>query len=194
MKKRFVLYFIPIIVFIVCVMAVCVYKNTFININNEKSIQSHFSVNQNSPVKVLAMEKFNDYAGILYTDPDSENNGEYCFRYLKKFPLGKNLYHNYGGYSKTNADGVNCIEIYEDGSESCILFIFALKSNDNTCSVFNINTVPVTKLDEIKIDNVPFVIAKKYHVTEDNNSIAVFDGALSVDDVSQLLSLFEAQE
>ncbi len=194
MKKKLALSFTLIIVLIVCVFTICFYRSTLINIKSDKSINSHLAANEDNPITVLAMKEYNDYVGILYTDSFNKDNSGYSFRYLKKCSFGKNLYYNEGGNLNSSINGLNYFEIYNDEYDLCTLFIFGLESDYNKCSVFSIDTDPIMKLEEINIDDSPFIIAKNYDITSESNCITVFDGSLSTEDVEQMAAGFASDD
>lgn len=190
-KKRNIV--ICTVVFIVLALVICyfVYGNTMMNIKDEKSINSYLSVDKNKPVTILSQNTYEDYAGILYTDPVDSNENVIHFVYVKKHKLYPNRYIVLGG-GKSNTGETECSKAYEDGAEKPIFFIYGKGDSDNICSVFEIDSetfIPVNKLEEIVLPAEDYVIAKDYKLENNENQVMVFNGSLGVEDVESLLGL-----
>ncbi len=183
---------IIIIVFILIVAGLIatyfIYGNTMININNEKSISNYLAVNKNEPIKILEMKKYEDYVGILYTDPSDKNeNDDYAhFVALVKHKFYRNRYikkgSNYGNFTQAS-----CYEIPNEKSEKAVYFIFDISRNETKCSIFeeDMTLNILKKIDEFDVPQTPYILVKEYKLENKYNNISVYNGSLALNDLTE---------
>lgn len=150
--------------------------------NNNKSIINHLSTDKNSQIILLAQKHYNEYLGILYVDKKEQNDALVHFSYYKKHPLYKKRY-KFCGQTSTSS-GVNFIRILNENSNEFEYFIFNGKSNRKNISIFEFqNGEPIKKLEEIHVDNNPYIIVRQYDLENNDNEILTFEGSYSLQEI-----------
>lgn len=176
------------IVFCGLASAYIIFGNSMADIKDEKSISDYLAVDKNEPITILEMESYEDYVGILYTDPfDKTQDDDYChFVCLKRHKWYKNKYVKagsvYGNFTETN-----CYEICDLDNNCKAFFIFDIPRKDTEVSVFetdgNLNIL--SKIEEISVPQKEFIILKKYKMKNSANSISIYNGSIEIDDLER---------
>ena len=186
---------ISITVFCIAIVGIlCVYFGysfTLINPNNEKSLNKHLGVSEESIITILAQEKYNNYLGIYYTDSCGDE-GISNFVYLKENNLCKGRYKILGGGSgNTSVKSQRVSSNNNNSNEIPFYFIYGQNVADNICTVFecNENGYLTKKIEEISVTDNPFVITKTYNLSNDNSDIFIFEGKATEKDVAQMMEI-----
>lgn len=188
-NKKFII-FIIIFIFITVgfTVAYFVYGNTLINIDNEKSISDYLAVDKSNPIRILEMKEYEDYVGILYIDPSDKNeDDDYAhFVALIKHKFYQNRYikkgSNYGNFTQ-----VSCYGIPDVDSENAVYFIFDISRNETKCTVFeeDMTLNILKKLDEFDVPQTPYILIKEYKLENEYNDISVYNGSITLDDLTE---------
>lgn len=190
-NKKILIICIFILIIAAGVIGYFVYGNTMIDVESEKSINSHLAVDKSNPITILAKEQHEDYVGIFYTDPIDANDNVTHFAYVKKHKFYSNRYKVSGG-GKDNTGQIQSSTAFEDGDLNPIIFIYGNGKANELYSVFEMDAhtfMPVNKLEEITIPDKNFVIAKDYQLSDKDNQVMVFEGSVTADDIISTMGL-----
>lgn len=166
-----------------------IYSSTLIDPRNQSSLNKHLGLSESSVVTVLAQENYENYCGIYYTD-SNENAGITNFGYLRQNKFIKNRYEICGGGSGNAAVNSQTVKRADDETEeSPFYFIYGQNPENDICTVFEVdeNGYILKKIDEIFVSNEPFILVKKYKLSNTNNDILIFEGRVTEDDIAEMM-------
>lgn len=174
------------------------YSATLVNPNNEKSISNYLSkdknlplsVDKSRPVKILKTEKYKNYSVVLFVSPaelDTNKNSAhlYCFEKSKFYP---GRYKLRGGTDRvSNEKSVLFTTIEDENTNTVACFIANMTGSSSRCSVFefNENGNAVLKPDEPDVPGDNYLILREYKLKSKKDRIAVFDGSISLDEMTE---------
>ncbi len=164
------------------------YGATLINPDDEQSIISHLSKDKDNPIDILKVEKYKNYATVLYTVPaEIEENPNAI--HLDSLVKSKYYSDKYELSAKSGGNQTEEMVLFEsftdEGAENKrICFVANTAVSETKCSVFEVDPVNgayVNRLDVIDVpENEPYIIVKEYQLESKDNLLMVYDGEIEL--------------